>query len=152
LAQTLARRASPYGLALLPDTQRYPSAEPPSEAAIQRRWQRRCEELGGAILGIRDVPTEPVVAQLEGVRWLLEPLGARERWMPAHLFNQVRGFEGADVPFKFEWWLWGEEQRPHPSFRPFPDPAAQRRDPLLIGVIKTGLRRGLWVLVARWDD
>ena len=157
--RSLARRASPYGLALLPETDSYEYTDPQNEAAVQHKWQRLCEEHGAAILGIRDVPTEPIWVQLDGVNWLLGPLGKTERWIPAEAFNRWRSLEAAKVPFFY--WLWGEEEPQRPNFRPLPEratsrqtrdaaPLARPRDPIIIGVIPTAPNRGLWVLIARW--
>src|SRR6185312_8302363 len=99
---TLARRASPYGLALQPETDTYEYTNPQNEAAVQQRWQRTCEQHGAAILGIRDVPTQPVWVQLDDVRWLLGPLGSAEHWVPAETFHRWRALEAAGVPF-FYW-------------------------------------------------
>lgn len=156
---TLARRASPYGLALLPETNTHEYTDPQNEAAVQRRWQRRCEQHGAAILGIHDVPTRPIWVQLDGVRWLLGPLGDEERAVPAEVFHRWRALEAAGVPFFY--WLWGEEQPQRPNLRPLPErrtrwlissaaPLEQQRDPIVIGVIPTAPNRGLWVLIGRW--
>ena len=158
-ASTLARRASPYGLALLPETQTHAYTDPQNEAAVQQRWQRLCEQHGAAILGIHDVPTRPLWVQLDGVRWLLGPRGDREHAVPAEVFNRWRALEAAGVPFFF--WLWGEEQPQRPNFRPLPErrtiravssaaPSEPTRDPIVIGVIPTAPNRGLWVLIGRW--
>ena len=158
-ARTLARRAAPYGLALLPDTHAHEYTDPQNEATVQRKWQRPCEEHGAAILGIRDVPIEPLWVQLDGVNWLLGPFGQTERWAPAWVFHRLRSLQGANVPFQH--WLWGEEEPQWPNLRPLPEhgtnrltsgaaPLARPRDPILIGVIPTVPNRGLWVLVGRW--
>jgi hypothetical protein len=155
----LAQRASPYGLALLPETQPYEYTDPQNETAVQRRWQRRCEKHGAAILGIRDVPTQPIWVQLDGIRWLLGPMGNEERGVPAEEFNRWRALEAEGIPFYY--WLWGEEQPQRPNLRPLPERATSRlasgsapltrpRDPIVIGVIPTAPHRGLWVLIARW--
>lgn len=155
---SLARRASPYSLAVLPDPDTYEYTDPHNEAAVQQRWQRRCEQHGAAVLGIRDVPTSPVWVDLDGVRWLLGPLGDGERWVPAEVFHRWRALEAAEVPFFY--WLWGEEQPQRPNLRPLPARGtvattglaqpARPRDPILIGVIPTAPNRGLWVLIGRW--
>lgn len=160
---TLARRAAPYGLALLPETETHEYTDPQNEATVQHRWQRVCERHGAAILGIHDVPTRPIWVQLDGVRWLLGPLGDEVRRLPDEEFNRWRALEAAEVPFFY--WLWGEEQPQRPNFRPLPERGIlrrtvrqvsnaaaleQQRDPIVIGVIPTAPNRGLWVLIARW--
>lgn len=158
-ASKLARRESPYGLAILPEKDQYDYTDPQNETAVQHRWQRLCEQHGAAILGIRDVPTSTMYVRLDGVVWELGPLGTAERAVPAEVFNRWRALEAAGVPFFY--WLWGEEQPQRPNFRQLPVTATprpdsgndwftQRRDPIVIGVIPTAPQRGLWVLLGRW--
>lgn len=154
----LARRASPYGLAAVPETQHTAPLDEQHERTIQQRWQRTCEEHDADILGIRDVPTRPQLVQLDGIRWELGPLGTDERTVPADVFHRVRALEAAGVPFGY--WLWGEELPPRPNLRAVPAAVTRSsagsgwrprlRDPLLIGVIPTAPQRGLWVLLGRW--
>lgn len=155
----LIQRASPYGLALLPETDTHEYTDPQNEATVQHRWQRLCEQHGAAVLGVRDVPTTPIWVQLDGVRWLLGPLDDEERAVPAEVFHRWRALEAAEVPFFY--WLWGEEQPQRPNLRPLPErrtarparsapPLEPLRDPIVIGVIPTAPNRGLWVLIGRW--
>lgn len=168
---TLARRASPYGLAVLPEKEVYEYTDPRNEAAIDRRWRPICERHGAAVLGIREVPTSPVRVELDGIPWRLEPLGTTERAVPAEVFHRWRALEAEGVPFLY--WLWGEEQPQRPNLRPLPASGAAKlgaglvqsarrlltwsgdmvgflSDPVVIGVIPTAPGRGLWVLLGRW--
>jgi hypothetical protein len=167
---SVARRASPYGLAILPEKDNHEYTAPGNEAATEQRWRPTCERHGAAMLGIRDLPTERVRLVLDGMPWILEPLGQGERQVPAEVFHRWRALEAEGVPF--QWWLWGEEQPQRPKFRVLPDagatqstqwaqrsrlaPTQQRdwatpqRDPLVIGVIPTAPSRGVWVLLGRW--
>lgn len=155
----LTRRASLYGLAILPETNRYEYTDPRNEAAVERRWHPICEQHGAAILGTRDVPTERVRVAVDGLTWELGPLGSAERAIPSTVFHRWRALEAAGVPFLY--WLWGDEQPEQPHFRPLADREpwqfrssndwpTRRRDPIVIGVIPTAPSRGLWVLLGRW--
>lgn len=154
---SLTRRAAPFSLAVVPETEPQGYTDPANEVVVQHQWQRICERHGAAILGIRDVPTSPREVQLDGIRWELGPLGTDERTVPADVFHRVRALEAAGVPFGY--WLWGEELPQRPNLRPLPAPTpavrgsgwpTRQRDPLLIGVIPTSPGRGLWVLLGRW--
>lgn len=156
VARGVARRAAPYGQPAVPanDLHEHPTEQ--DELAIQRRWQRICEQFGARILGIRDVPTSPVLAKLDGIFWELAPIGTTEREVPAEVFHRWRALEGKDVPFLY--WLWGEEQPQRPNLRPLPElrtvpwrrASVPLRDPVLIGVIPTAVGRGVWVMVGKW--
>lgn len=153
---SLARRESPYGLAVLPEKDTFEYTDPRNEAAVEQRWRPICERHGAAILGIRDVPTSRVRVEVNGIAWDLERLGSVERGVPAEVFHRWRALEAEGVPFTD--WLWGEEQLQRPQFRPLPAtrvatwnaPIDSRRDPVVIGVIPTAPGRGLWVLIGRW--
>src|SRR5690348_4597077 len=100
----LARRESPYGLAVVPDTERPGEADPRHEAAIQRRWQPVCEQYGAAIVGVRDVPISSERLALDGIEWELRPLGTAEHVVPPEVYHRWRALEAAGVPFLY--WLW----------------------------------------------
>lgn len=173
----LARRAAPYGLAVLPEQDAYEYTDPRNEVAVEQRWRPVCERHGAAVLGIRDVPTQPVRLELDGIHWQLEPLGTTERAVPAEVYHRWRALESEQVPFFY--WLWGEELPERPRFTLLPasshSPAITTRqpmgvtlrhmgdllstwlgealttlDPLVIGVIPTAPGRGLWVIIGRW--
>ncbi|WIG58315.1 MAG: hypothetical protein OJF49_001060 [Ktedonobacterales bacterium] len=159
LASSIARRASPYGLAVLPERDTYEYTDPCNEAAVEQHWRPICEDHGATVLGIRDVPTTPVRLTLDGIEWELAPFGTAERDVPAVVFNRWRALEGANVPFFY--WLWGEEQPLRPKMRPLPETTEARpsswtdrlaplRDPIVVGVIPTAPGRGLWVLIGKW--
>lgn len=139
----LARRAAPYGLAVLPEKNQCESTDPANEVAITQRWQSVCEQHGAVVLGVRDVPTARVRMELDGIPWHLEPLGAGERAVPAKVFHRWRALEAVGVPFLY--WLWGEEQVVHPNLRPttWSSRPTNERDPLVIGVIPTASHRGV---------
>lgn len=155
----LARRASPYGLAVLPQQEIYEYTDPRNEVAVERRWRPICEQHGAAVIGIRDVPSQMTRLNLDGIDWDLGPLGSAERGVPTEVFHRWRALEAAGVPMM--WWLWGEEQPQRPRFRPLTAtkrPLSLRwaeapdtlRDPLVIGVIPTAPNRGVWVVLGRW--
>lgn len=160
---SIAHRANPYGLAILPERDHHEYTAPQHEAAVEQRWRPICERHGAAILGIRNLPTDRARLVLDGIPWILEPLGQGERQVPAEVFHRWRALEAESVPF--QWWLWGEEQPQRPKFRVLPGSGAaqstqwaqrsglattERRDPVVIGVIPTAPHRGVWVLVGRW--
>jgi hypothetical protein len=175
----LARRASPYGLAVLPEQDTYEYTDSRNEEVVERRWRPVCERHGAAVLGVRAVPTDPMRIDLDGIQWELRALDAtEERGVPSEVYHRWRALEAESVPFYY--WLWGEELPVRPRFQPLSttnaarpatrvtppaartatwserlntwldDAAAILRDPIVIGVIPTAPNRGLWVLIGRW--
>ena len=156
----LARRASPYGLAVLPEQDTYEYTDSRNEEVVERRWRPVCERHGAAVLGVRAVPTDPMRIDLDGIQWELRALDAtEERGVPSEVYHRWRALEAESVPFYY--WLWGEEQPQQPNLRPLSEratrlltsssaPTTRQRDPIVIGVIPTAPQRGLWVLIGRW--
>jgi hypothetical protein len=155
-ASSIARRASPYGLAVVPEKDTYEYTDPRHEAAVEQRWRPVCEQLGAAVLGIRDVPTSPIRMELDGIDWELEPFGSAARGVDGETFHRWRALEAKAVPFFY--FLWGEEQPQRPKYYALPEtrttswsePVTRQRDPLVIGVIPTAPGRGVWILIGRW--
>src|SRR5438309_6372407 len=159
----VALREEPYGLDLLPDKERVEVSDPRNEAATEARWAPVLERLGIPILGVRDVPSEAVRLDLDGITWELVPMGTGVYDVPESVYHRIRAAEAAGIPFAY--WLWGEERFSRPTFRPVHEPLPARAirlggeaaailgrlatalaslDPIVIGVIPTAPNRGLW--------
>src|SRR5436190_21350592 len=108
----IATRAKPYSLGVVPDREQFEYTDPQNEAATQARWQPVLDRLGIKILGIRDVPTEPVRVNVDGIDWDLKRMGDAEYTVPESVYHRIRAAEAEEVPFAY--WLWGEEQFPRP--------------------------------------
>jgi hypothetical protein len=172
----VALREQPYGLDLLPEKERVEYGDPRNEAATEARWAPVLERLGIPILGVRDVPSEAVRLDLDGITWELVPMGSGVYDVPESVYHRIRAAEAAGIPFAY--WLWGEERFSRPAFRPVREPLPARAvrlsgeaaavlgtlaaplgrlvtalasiDPIVIGVIPTAPHRGLWCSLGAW--
>jgi hypothetical protein len=139
----------PYGLTVAPTKGRLEASSPESEQAVARRWTAPLERRVAEVLGIRDVPSEPLRFQLRRIKWSLERMTARAHQVPETVYHRIQALEAAGVPFAS--FLWGEQQFPKPSFTVEPAPPVERkRDPLIIGVISTDVDRGVRCLLGLW--
>jgi hypothetical protein len=163
LRERVAIRERPYDLEIAPDNQLYEYTDPRNEQATIERWQPVLEKLGIPILGVRDVPDEPVWVMVDGVQWELKRMKTSEYQVPETTFHLIRAAEAANVPFA--WWIYGEEQFDRPQFRPIQkqqsrslrsrfeetyDAVRDTLDPCVIGVIPTAPNRGIWCLLGKW--
>ena len=172
----VALREQPYRLGLLPDKERVEYGDPRNEAATEARWAPALERLGIPTLGVRDVPSEAVRLDLDGITWELAPMGTGVYDVPESVYHRIRAAEAAGIPFAY--WLWGEERFSRPAFRPVREPLPARAirlggeaaavlgtlaaplgrlvtvlasiDPVVIGVIPTAPNRGLWCSLGAW--
>ena len=148
----LRERERPYDLGISPDHNLFEYTDPRNEEATLVRWQPALKRLHIPILGVRDVPSEPVRVIFEGIEWILSRMGNKTYDVPESVYHTIRSAEAEGVPFAY--WLWGEEQFARPTFRPIPEPEPERstrkRDPIVIGVIPTAPNRGIWCLLGKW--
>ena len=153
--QQIVSRVKPYGLGIVPDREQFEYIDPRNEPATEARWRPVLERLGIRILGIRDVPSQPLRIEVDSVDWELRPMGNETYNVPESVYHCIRATEAEGVPFAY--WLWGEEQFTRPKFQPVREPTPVRsaprqrdRDPIVIGVIPTAPNRGIWCLLGKW--
>jgi len=152
-----------------PDRRYLEYDDPENEAATEARIRPLVEPHGAKILGVYDLPAAGTQIIHDGIPWELSVLDGGNHPVPQSVLRRLNAVEAAGV--NFMWFVWGEEQPVRPQFTSFPDdePVSSRsrtknwkqalwdafesdtwRDPLLIGVVATGPRRGVWVLLGKW--
>ncbi len=151
--QQIALKERPFDLGLAPEREHLEVRDPRNEAATEARWQPVLERLDIEVLGIRDVPTQPVRVEVHGVIWEVAPMESRVYHVPESVYHRIRAAEAAGIPFAY--WVWGEEQFARPTFQPTPEreqvrPLPRGRDPIVVGIIPTAPNRGVWCLLGLW--
>ena len=163
LRERVISRERPYDLGIVPDNRQFEYTDPRNEEATLARWQPVLERLNILILGVRDVPSEPVRVTVDGIEWLLSRMGNKRYDIPESAYHTIRAAQAAGVPFGY--WLWGEEQFDRPEFYPQKPKNASWKsslerswnewqeklsDPIVIGVIPTAPNRGIFCLLGKW--
>jgi hypothetical protein len=163
--EQIALSERPYDTALVPNQAIHEYSSARNEAAVRARWEPTLARLGVELLGVRDVPEQPTIVMVDGVKWTLERMRDDTYTVPSDVYHRVRAAEAAGVPFAY--FLWGEEQFDRPMFRMADggaggsssgrgtrprQPAWFERalDPILIAVIPTAPNRGLWCKLGAW--
>lgn len=149
----VALRQRPYGLGLVPEKEISEYTDPRNEAAIEARWRPVLDRLDIRMLEIRDVVSQPVRINVDGIDWDIAPMGSGPYNVPQTVYHRIRAAEAEGIPFAY--WMWGEEKLTRPTFQPIREPvpvrsASPKRDPIVIGVIPTAPNRGIWCLLGIW--
>src|SRR5688572_26164131 len=105
----LVTRERPFGIGFVADASLVEVEDPRNDEATLARWQPVLDRLGIPVVGVRDIPAQPVRFEVRGIEWELTRMetDGRNYAVPQRVLQRIRAAEAAEVPFAY--WLWGEE-------------------------------------------
>src|SRR5947209_1271320 len=84
------RKERPLDMSSIPDADSFEWEDPRNERATEERVRRLVGPIGVKVVGIRDVPTEPVRIDLDGVEWELQPMNPDQTYdVPTTVYHRI---------------------------------------------------------------
>lgn len=119
-----------------------PDSDPRNMHPLEAKWRPVLDRAGVQLIGVRDIPSRPKRIKAES-EWVVRTLKDNEVCeVPEKTNERIQAVEREGLVI--DCWILMEEQPP-----PIPVPDRDY-DPILVGVINIGKKRGIWCVFGRW--